>query len=129
MSRMNARNLPGLAALAILAGLIAATTGGASAYFSDSGSVEVQISAASVTTVPPSLPQKVWVCKMVGPPDNPRLAPGENPIHVSVNSLDAQNGFSDAHPSYVVDEGAECVVPDRANEPAPPDTTVPPISP
>lgn len=125
MIRMSTRSLSGLVVIGILASLMAATIGGTSAYFSDSGSVEVQVSAASVTTVSPSLPKKVWVCKMVGTPDNPRLAPGKNPIHVSVNSVDAHNGFSDAHPSYIVDEGAECVVPDGATEPVPPETTVP----
>ena len=46
--------------------------------------------------------EKVWVCKMVGQPGDARPSTGLNPIHVSENSTDAQEAFSDAHPSFVV---------------------------
>jgi hypothetical protein len=49
----------------------------------------------------------VWVCKMVGEPGNAVLASGENPIWV--NEQAAQQIFSDAHASFIVDgPGRRC---------------------
>lgn len=53
------------------------------------------------------------MCKLVRPPDGPKVNEGDNPIHVSADSNDAQEAFSDSHPSYVVEGGdVECEIPD-----------------
>ncbi len=55
----------------------------------------------------------VWVCVVLteGEPGW-RLKPGRNPIHVSVNARDAQDGEAPEHPSYIVDAGdVTCVLP------------------
>jgi hypothetical protein len=81
----------------------------ATAWLSDSGALHHRITAAPSFATTSS---EVWVCKLVGPPDHPHVKEGKNPIHVSVDSVEAEHGFSDAHPSYVVDDGkAECKVP------------------
>ena len=46
---------------------------------------------------------KVWVCKVVGPQGDYRLSTGKNPIEVSSNAADARQGFSDSHPSFIVE--------------------------
>ena len=63
----------------------------------------------------------IWVCKVVGHPEQPRLI-GEDPLYVSVHSRDGREAFSDEHPSYVVEEGDRCLGPvgdeaDTADEP------------
>lgn len=103
--------------------LAALSIGTATAWFSDSETMRFEITAAGHFD---NEGGKVWVCKLVGPPDDLRVKPGKNPIHVSVNSLDANEGFSDAHPSYVVAHGdVVCEVPAT---PAP-DEAVAPIAP
>lgn len=48
--------------------------------------------------------EKVWICKLVGQPDNPNLAEQNNPRQVSASATD--NGvFNDKHGSPVVDDG------------------------
>ena len=99
----------GISLIAI--GLASLGVGAATAWFSDSGTIQFDILAA-VDFGHHDEEANVWVCKLVGPPDSPSLAPGKNPIHVSSNAVDAEEGFSDAHPSYVVEHGdVECVVP------------------
>lgn len=99
----------------LIVALAALSLSVATAWFSDSGELHHSISAA------PSFgerPDKVWVCRLVGPMDDPRVADGKNPIFVSVNSVEGEHAFSDAHPSYVVDNGeTECHTPDAAFEP------------
>ncbi|MFP3915704.1 MAG: hypothetical protein ACLFWM_12570 [Actinomycetota bacterium] len=60
--------------------------------------------------------ERVWVCRVVGPPGNLRVKEGENPIHVSVASSEALEAFAGSHPSYVVEEGEECVWPREGGE-------------
>lgn len=99
-----------LASVLVVA-LAGMSLGVATAWFSDSETIAYQISAAS--DFGEEVEEKVWVCRLVGSPDDPEIKAGENPIHVSVNSTDAEEGFSDAHPSYVVEDGeVECEVPD-----------------
>jgi hypothetical protein len=93
-------------ALAIL------SLGVATARLSDSGTIRHSITAAESFS---GSTDKIWVCKLVGPPDDPRVAEGTNPIQVSADSVDADDAFSDAHPSYVVEDGEiECEVPDKS---------------
>ncbi|HEU4895367.1 MAG TPA: hypothetical protein VFT85_05980 [Acidimicrobiia bacterium] len=95
-------------ASSIAVALAVFSIGTATAWFSDSASIRFEISAADDFDDV----GKVWVCKLIGPADDPILKPGKNPIHVSAGSLDAQEGFSDAHPSYIVEHGdVVCVVP------------------
>lgn len=90
-----------------LAGL---TIGTATAWLSDSETITYEISAASDFGDEPV--EKVWVCKLVGPPDEPKVKEGDNPIHVSADSIEAEEAFSDTHPSYVVESGdVECEIP------------------
>lgn len=102
----------------VLASILVVALGGvsvgvATAWYSDSGTIEYQISAASDFGGEPD--EKVWVCKLTGPPHDPEVKKGDNPIHVSVNSAHAEEGFSDAHPSYVVEHGdVECSVPEES---------------
>jgi len=99
-----------LASVLVVA-LAGMSLGVATAWFSDSETITYQISAAS--DFGDEAEEKVWVCKLVGSPDELEVKDGKNPIHVSVNSTDADEGFSDAHPSYVVEDGdVECEVPD-----------------
>lgn len=92
--------------------LAALSVGVATAWYSDSAAINYQISAASDFGDEPD--EKVWVCKLIGPPDDPQVKEGKNPIHVSVNSIHAEEGFSDAHPSYVVEHGnVECSVSEK----------------
>lgn len=49
----------------------------------------------------------VWVCKLVGPPGNPQLQGGQNPIRVSSNAT-SEGHMNDAHGSPVVPAGADC---------------------
>lgn len=103
------RNRRLLASLVAVA-LAAVSMGTATAWFSDSATIRFEITAAD--NFGPGTGEKVWVCKLVGPPDDPSVKPGKNPIHVSVESIDAEEGFSDAHPSYVVEHGdVVCEVP------------------
>lgn len=91
-----------------LAGL---TIGVATAWLSDSETITYEISAASDFGDEPA--EEVWVCKLVGPPDEPSVKEGDNPIRVSADSINAQEAFSDTHPSYVVESGdVECEIPD-----------------
>ncbi len=100
----------------LVVALAALSMGTATAWLADSATVRFEITAAD--DFGPDLAEKVWVCKLVGPPDNPIVKPGRNPIHVSVDSIDAEEGFSDAHPSYVVDSGdVACEVPDASEAP------------
>jgi hypothetical protein len=83
--------------------------GVATAWLSDSGTFHHTITAAESFS---GSTEKVWVCKLVGPPDDPHVAEGKNPIHVSANSVDADDAASDDHPSYVAEDGeVECKVP------------------
>ncbi len=94
----------------LLVALAALSVGVATAQWSDSETITYEITAAGDFADEPE--EKVWVCKLVGPPHDPKVKKGENPIHVSVNSIDAEEGFSDAHPSYVVEHGnVGCSVP------------------
>ena len=95
----------------LVAGVGVVMAGSAIGWMSDSGEFHWSITVARAPE------ETVWVCKMVGPPDDPHLAPGENPIEVSVNSASAAEAFSDAHPSYVVEEGEQCVEPSIGEEP------------
>ena len=96
--------------------LAAFSIGTATAWFSDSATIRFEISAAD--DFGGNHGAKVWVCKLIGPPDNPSVKRGKNPIHVSANSVDASEGFSDAHPSYVVEHGdVICTVPDGDQSP------------
>lgn len=84
--------------------------GTAEAWLSDSGTLRRTISAAPGSTHQDD--PKVWVCTLVGPPHDPSVKEGRNPIKVSTYSIQAEEGFSDAHPSYVVENGgAKCEVP------------------
>ena len=104
-----------LASLVTVA-LAALSIGTATAWFSDSATIRFEISAAD--DFGGSDGDKVWVCKLIGPPDDPRVKAGKNPIHVSVNSVDADEGFSDAHPSYVVEHSdVICTVPGADESP------------
>lgn len=90
--------------------------GTATAWFSDSETVRFEITAAD--DFASGTGEKVWVCKLVGPPENPSVKPGKNPIHVSIDSIDAEEGFADAHPSYVVEHGdVVCEVPESSRVP------------
>jgi hypothetical protein len=94
----------------ITVALAALSIGTATAWFSDSATIRFEISAADDFDGDDR--GKVWVCKLIGPPEDPSVKPGQNPIHVSAGSLDAEEGFSDAHPSYVVEHGeVVCAVP------------------
>lgn len=98
----------------------------ANAWMSGSQSVRFEITAADFDQ-PDDTGGKVWVCKLIGPPDEPRVKPGKNPIHVSIASLDAEQAFSDAHPSYVVEHAeVECAVPASTGLVEPPDRNVEP---
>lgn len=100
----------------LVVALAALSMGTATAWLADSATVRFEITAAD--DFGPDLAEKVWVCKLVGPPDNPIVKPGRNPIHVPVDSIDAEEGFSDAHPSYVVDSrDVVCEVPDASEAP------------
>lgn len=111
--RTTARSL--LVAVLIL-GVGGLLTLGATAWMSDSGSISWMITAAD--TEEPTEPQEtVWVCKMIGPPGDARLKQGENPIEVGLDSTDAEEAFSDAHPSFVVDPGEDCEKPSDGDEP------------
>lgn len=91
-----------------LAGL---SIGAATAWLSDSETITYEISAASDFSGVPD--EKVWVCKLVGPPHDPKVKEGGNPIHVEADSVEAREAFSDTHPSYVVESGdVECEIPD-----------------
>lgn len=93
--------------------LVALSIGTATAWFADSETLRFEITAAGDFE---DVETKVWVCKIVGPPDDLQVKPGVNPIHVSANSLDADDAFSDTHPSYVVENGdVVCVVPETDN--------------
>lgn len=102
----------------VLASILVVALGGvsvgvATAWYSDSGTIEYQISAAS--DFGSESDEKVWVCKLIGPPHDPQVMEGKNPIHVSLSSIHAEEGFSDAHPSYVVEHGdVECSVPEES---------------
>lgn len=50
---------------------------------------------------------KVWVCKLVDQPGQPRLSQGKNPIRVNASST-SDGRFSDDHGSPVVEEGFDC---------------------
>lgn len=101
------RLLVGILALS-LAGL---TIGAAAAWLSDSETITYEINAAS--DFGDASVEKVWVCKLIGPPHDPKVKEGDNPIHVSADSNDAQETFSDSHPSYVVEDGdVEREIPD-----------------
>jgi hypothetical protein len=90
--------------------LAALSIGSATAWFSDSATLRFEISAAD--DFDGSDGGTVWVCKLIGPSNAPTLKPGKNPIHVAANSLDAEEAFSDAYPSYVVEHGdVVCLVP------------------
>lgn len=117
-----------IALAVIVAALAASTIAPSFGFFSDSGSWRYTVTAAGVSgdgqqdetsdeVTDEAADGKVWVCKVVGSPGNYFLAPGENPIHVSVHSVDAQEGFSDAHPSYVVQPGEECTWPRQDPDP------------
>lgn len=100
------RALASVLALALAAYSITTVT----AWHSDSETMTIGISAASDFGDDHG---NVWVCKLVGSGANLRVAPGRNPIHVSISSATAEEGFSDAHPSYVVDsDHVTCEVPD-----------------
>jgi hypothetical protein len=106
--------------------LAALSIGTATAWFSDSATIRFEISAAEDFGSDDG--GKVWVCKLIGPPDNPSVKAGKNPIHVSVNSVDAEEGFSDAHPSYVVEHGhVICIVPETSGPPESDDAPEPRI--
>lgn len=95
---------------ALVLGLASLSLGVAHAWLSSSAGLHHTISAASSFG---ETSDEVWVCKLVGSTDDLRLAEGKNPIHVSVLSIDAQQGFSDNHPSYLVKDGESvCHVPD-----------------
>jgi hypothetical protein len=99
-----------LLASLLLIGLAGSSIGAMGAWFSDSGALRFEIEAAD--DFGGEEPAKVWVCKLVGPPGSTKVKEGKNPIHVSINSTDADQGFSDAHPSYIVENGdVVCVVP------------------
>ncbi len=53
----------------------------------------------------PDTSSKVWGCKLVGPPGQPQLSRGENPIRVVASST-SDGRFSDGHGSPVVEEGS-----------------------
>lgn len=96
----------------VLTALAALSVSPSFAFFSDSGSFARSFTAAGdFADTDPDTDEKVWVCKIVGPPGGYFLKPGKNPIHVSVNSVDAEEGFSDAHPSYIVEPGETCTWP------------------
>ncbi|MGD2101597.1 MAG: hypothetical protein PVG83_05120 [Acidimicrobiia bacterium] len=100
------RILASVIALALAAYSITTVT----SWYSDSETMTIGISAASDFG---DHDGKVWVCKLVGSEPDVRVAPGKNPIHVSISSVTAEEGFSDAHSSYVVDsEHVKCEVPD-----------------
>ena len=104
-----------LASLVTVA-LAAVSIGTATALFSDSATIRFEISAAD--DFGGNDGAKVWVCKLIGPPDNPSVKAGKNPIYVSANSVDADEGFSDAHPSYVVEHGdVICALPGQDEPP------------
>lgn len=100
-----------LLSLLLIVGLVATVSlATATAWYSDSETFTHQVTASDDFG---GATPKVWVCKLVGPPEDPSLAPGNNPIEVSLDSLDALEGFADAHPSYVVESGdVECEVPE-----------------
>jgi hypothetical protein len=96
--------------------LAALSIGTATAWFSDSATIRFEISAANDFGDDDG--GKVWVCKLTGPPSSPSLKPGKNPIHVSVDSVDAEEGSSNEHPSYVVEHGdVVCTVPETGGPP------------
>lgn len=65
------------------------------------------ISTASSFPGDDPIDELVWVCKLVGPPGNPQLQPGENPIQVSASAT-TDGKFNDAHGSPVVPAGTDC---------------------
>lgn len=94
----------------LLVALAGVSLGVATAWMSDSGTFNYTVTAAAPEG---DGGDRIWTCKLAGPPAEPKLAPGQNPLQVSVNSVDAQDAFSDAHPSYVVESGEiVCVEPD-----------------
>lgn len=104
-----------LASLVAMA-LAAVSIGTATAWFSDSETLRFEITAAD--DFDHASGEKIWVCKLIGPPDNPSVKPGKNPIQVSVNSVDGDEGFSDTHPSYIVEHGdVVCEIPGASPEP------------
>lgn len=96
--------------MVIVLGLAAVTIPAAFAYFSEVGTFRYTITAAHDFGGDDDGDQeeKVWVCKVVGHPEDPRLKEGKNPIRVGVDSADARDGFSDEHPSFIVDGHMEC---------------------
>jgi hypothetical protein len=87
--------------------LAVVSIGTATAWFSDSAILQFEITAAP--DFDPDGHDKVWVCKLIGPPEDPWVKPGKNPIHVSIESTDAEEAFTDSHPSYIVEHGdVEC---------------------
>lgn len=75
------------------------------AYFSTLGG-SVTYSITTAERLDPDEGQ-VWVCKLTGPPDEPRLARGENPIEVAPEAI-TDDHLNDQHHSPVVEEGTDC---------------------
>lgn len=107
-----------LASILALA-LAVLSIGTATAWLSDSATLQYQISAASDfgDGHEDEAHEEVWVCKLTSQPRDPSVKEGKNPIYVGVDSTHAQNGLSDAHPSYIVESGdVECEAPDKEEE-------------
>lgn len=75
------------------------------AYFSTLGG-SVTYSITTAERFDPD-EDRVWVCKLTGPPDEPRLARGENPIEVAPEAT-TDDHLNDQHGSPVVDEDTDC---------------------